>query len=1046
MARIPLSLEVLPIDRPLISPFIVGEIIPRLICRFVLAVSPSWTFEEVCRSAEDAYKNGYNEGKVSDWRFARITTTAPHFDIDMRYTVEELCADKRSRRFVIHTAPTDRQLSLPPDSTLSIPPPPPPHKRTFQDTQSRDEAAAADDDLKSKKPRTANRGTSTTALNPSQPALSGVHNDKHHDEIPHPVRKTAQRFCDSFGGESSQSLPQNHMTAEPAPVVTSAVSASQSLPPKVSGGSSSAGRTKYSVVFSPNDLANMRVAARHDVPAPELYTRYFLSVSFESVVKQYSEVKRELDAEKQRELEAKATQDRIRAEDAQGIPSSSDDQPYTRTEDDLLLAARLEGADIARIARKHFPRRAVQGVITRGKNLYHDLERAVQKHSPGAKLTKDTVIAAIGSERSASLEVQRLVAHESMRESAADRQNEIALKEKENQRLEASRARRLQHTQNLNDIQARARDRESREKLSEHLAQRRADEDAQNQRKYQQALADWKVRAAKARKTHQKLPPEPEPPAASTIGLEIASSQDLRKRTGTPHGTLDHWVDRTNKTPETGHTQPVAGSSTAIVDPTVNPTVNSQTKKSGGLPTPKKSPRHPNPAQSSGANAAKFSKSQANFRDDASVVSANYEDFTSAQTLKQLRKDQDRSHGQPLSVTNAQAQTSPAQAIRSQTAKSQAQKTVNAETPRTNGQNKHQVVAVAPEQASAPKQAAATTQVPAPTRTPAPKQATTATKVPPTVQSKPQKPAAKPTPMATARAQLKSTGSTAKNSKTSKNEAAAPAASRTRLRASQAEANRQPLGKSTQGRIVELSSSEDEGEDDEGKPGARSDSDSEYSLSRIGETADQQRERILSKNQEAMRAHDARSKRRYKAALARIQAKEEARRPVSEPHPVLINARGDTESADEEICRFLDTGLTAPPEDPIKTRPSAPVGSFESSRRAAAAAPKWSQSTLGSTRPPFPSSGRVRSASLSGESRSSVQTKCKTFANTQSTRLNVDEPKEDELRTEYEGEGEGDETREQSLEGLRAYHARIEKVRQWRRGVERANMGAGAPT
>ncbi|GAB7345291.1 hypothetical protein MBLNU457_3650t2 [Dothideomycetes sp. NU457] len=1079
MAYIPLSIEVLPIDKPLINPLFVGCYITRKIRGFPLAVDSSWTFKQVYEHALDAYRYLYNEGKACDWRFASITTAAPYLDIDTRYTVEQWCADGRAPSFVIHTAPHNHSLPLPPDPTLSLPLPPLPPKRTFQDTQQPDEAGAASDLKKKKKRRTAARDTSATALDPVQPSLSEVNHDTQHssDHI-----------------EASQSLPQDHETAEPTPAQTSAVPTSQSMPSQPSQKSTSSGRTTYSVVFSPNDLENMRVSARHGVFTPDLWSRYYLGLDFESVVKQYAIIRREVKEERKREQEEKARQDRIRAEDASGNRSSSADEVYTRIENCLLAAARLEGADMARIAKKHFPRRAVQAVVTRGKNIYHEIERLVQRDLPGAKIDRESILVAVGPERSDCINAQRLVARESMREFAADRQAEVRAEEEENERIEAARGRRFLHTQNLNDIQANARARESRAKSREDLAQRRANEDARNQRKYQRDLADWEARVAKARKTHQRLPPRPKAPAASTIGLEIASSQDLQRLTGSSHATLDGWVDRTNRRPNIGRARAVAGPSTA----TANSTVNSQTRKSGGLPTPKKSPRNSNPAQSS---------------DDASVVSVNLADFTNAQALKVLREDQ------PSTATNSQARSKPAKASRSKTTRTQARPKVNAQSSRasrknnhevivvdhevivvdpepataessrssrqnnqevivvdpepataTSKQNNHEVIVVEPEQAtattkapqakqasganqatattkapapaqastsqskpatatnkvpapepatvpnkapapeeasaSAPKLATATTKAPAQEQAsaPAPKRVSTTTKATPTVQSKPQKSVAfKTTPVAIAGP-----------SGTSKKTAAIPATSQTQLRASQTEPVWQPYDQATQGRFVDLSSSEDGGDSDE--------SGSDYDLSLMHEAAQRQRAAQLLKNQEAMREHDARSKERYQSMLGRMRAAEEARRPTGNPHPVLTNASGDTESADEEICRFLDTGLTEPAEDTIKGGPSAPVGSYQPLRRQATAAPKWSQSTLGSARPPFPSSGKVRSASPSDD-------KSKEKENENENGFSAED--------EYEEE---DERREITLEELRAYHDRVEKVRRWLRTVEPANV------
>lgn len=288
--------------------------------------------------------------------------------------------------------------------------------------------------------------------------------------------------------------------------------------------------------------------------------------------------------------------------------------------------------------------------------------------------------------------------------------------------------------------------------------------------------------------------------------------------------------------------------------------------------------------------------------------------------------------------------------------------------------------------------------------------------------------------MATAGPSRKSIGTTAN--------LAIPSASRTQLSASLTEPAWQPRGKATQGRIVELSYSEDVGDGDDEVDGVDSDSGSEYSLLRIREAADRERADAILKNQEAMREHDARSKKNYQAMLARMRAGEEARRPVGDPHPVLSPTRGDTESADEEICRFLDTGLTAPAEDAITSRPSAPLDPYQPLRRQATAVAKV-QSTLGSARPPFPSSGRVRSASPSGKSGTTDQRKRKIFTNTQSSRLDVDKSKENEFGAEYDDE-EGDETCEASLEDIRAFLARVDKVRRWLRSVEPANVDEGA--
>jgi len=1080
--RIRIHVTILPLDRPLVDATF-GPSRPRETRSFVVPVAPWWTFDRVGRFVEERYKQCYSEAKLSDWQFKKITTPSPYYDICREDTVQELCGNNDHFLIAVHLASSDRELSLPPGSSLRIGAP---RKRTFGDVQPENDEDSADESQR-KRSQLDRYGSVVADLHPDQPIPSGEYEQQHqlhpkrsnqirsplafHEnaegfKVPHATQKPAGNAVNHVATQEESSdvaisqdddldvpssqpdLPNNepvtasgaspadrHSHSSPSvrktltqgPAISLVDQSSQSMPviskpPMKARNSSSTRVTTYLVAFSPNDLNNMRAAARNNVSTPELQKRYFEGLSTEAVTKQYSAIKREVADEKKRQREERAIQDRIRTEEAQGTPSSSDDQAYALSEDDLLIAARLEGADMTRIAKKHFPRRAVQSVVKRAKNLYHDLERAAEKRSPGAKPTKDTMVAAIDTGRSANIELQRRVARESIEDFRRDRRNESEMEEKEVHATEALRARRRQHVENVNNKVAFALAEEFRKKTEEDLTRRRAIEDTENHREHQKKVAEWQVAVVEARKAHRTLPKEPKPPPASTIGLEITSSRNLGKRSSSQRESLDDWVDKGSKVNKTARTtQTVAG------PPSTAP------NKLGGLATPKTSPRHTTSVERAQTDAMRTailgkSKPAPYIRDDESVISIPAEEYTMRRALTQLGKD--RPKDQPLSsadatATGTQSQNGPSNATRSKTTPSKTKITPNEKNSQANKKSQKQVVSTSKHGAVSKqaKKAIAMTKTLTPT---------------------------KGSSEVTCQARSKSTRSATVPPKTS-HKTAAVTMSRTKQSAVQDGPNAQllremsgiPLGE----QMVDLSSSEDEDEDEDEdgeeddicRPGARSDSGSEYSLSNLPGSAEKRRWKARRAAEIAIKEHDARGREEYTAIQARMAAKEEARRSVGDP--CLNDIYGEQDTADEEIERYLD-GI--PPRSSgsshVLAKPTAPVRPAEPTRRNAAGIAKLSQSTLGSARPPFPSSGRVRSTSASSKSRPNIETIRKTSTNAQPVRLNATEQaKEDAIRAEHERQK--DAIRQRFADKTFLYQARInDDVNDWRKEVERAGI------
>lgn len=248
------------------------------------------------------------------------------------------------------------------------------------------------------------------------------------------------------------------------------------------------------------DINNLEIATRNHLKAPDIRQKYFPHRSLEEVMKKRSEVIQKWTEREQEEEENAYRQQRLKEQQAAGIVSSSPEQPWTQMEEDYLLAARLEGAEMSRVAKDHFPLRTFEQVKRRANNLYQNATRVARKKSsevqgpdepPSSSISSASIVAAMTSPLRHRIESKTKQVRSDTSKFNFDRTNELqeqAHKEEaetqRRQKMDASRAKidqTIVHGKRMEDLQAKKEDEE----------RRRNAQDLQSQRKHMDEFVAW---------------------------------------------------------------------------------------------------------------------------------------------------------------------------------------------------------------------------------------------------------------------------------------------------------------------------------------------------------------------------------------------------------------------------------------------------------------------------------------------------------------------------------------------------------------------------
>lgn len=267
-----------------------------------------------------------------------------------------------------------------------------------------------------------------------------------------------------------------------------------------------------------------------------LRDRRFQNRSDDSFKQHFAEVRVLLEAKDAAAYAKKRTEELIR----QGEPPSGPDEKYTQYEDDLLLAARLETAEIKRVAKDYFPLRTAEHVKTRATKLFQDARRKYSKQmsqsstaaslssSQGAELTHDQLLETLDPTTRQRIEAKRLQIQRDEKKFAADRTKEY----QDSLKVSKDRARANGYREKTGNSEKMLMQLEETERKADSVRSRRLAEDRENERAYGIELAAWHKQAELDEASGKPIQPSPKRPLGSSIGTEVVAVQ----RDQTPGG------------------------------------------------------------------------------------------------------------------------------------------------------------------------------------------------------------------------------------------------------------------------------------------------------------------------------------------------------------------------------------------------------------------------------------------------------------------------------------------------------------------------------
>jgi len=243
--------------------------------------------------------------------------------------------------------------------------------------------------------------------------------------------------------------------------------------------------------WQPAEIRTLELAAEQRIRPKQVHTRSFSDRPWEPFLHKYASIKQEL----ARVQKAKVARDyaaaQMRREAVNGERSTSSDEVWKTSEDDYLLAARLDRAELVRVAAKRFPRRDPVEVKKRATNLYYSASRAAKKVFPDEDPSPDTIIRALEKNKAQRVRDVTVQVREDMAEFARDRIAEAAEVERAHQREKDDRERADQHRLRLEHSHAAAVRAEQNAAKKAAEARARSVEDGRNLSKWYADLAAW---------------------------------------------------------------------------------------------------------------------------------------------------------------------------------------------------------------------------------------------------------------------------------------------------------------------------------------------------------------------------------------------------------------------------------------------------------------------------------------------------------------------------------------------------------------------------
>lgn len=287
--------------------------------------------------------------------------------------------------------------------------------------------------------------------------------------------------------------------------------------------------------WSDVDVRNIEISLTNGLRVPQIRNRFFRSVPYDQVMIKVGEVRRRLRVEKRTRKIEEMRAAKIRQEDQSNVRSSSSNEKWLESEDELLLAARLDGIELDRLWLKYFPRRRLDEIKSRAQRLMH---AALRKSKPPGSQDSQTeaVLCIMSGEMRKRVEARMVQLRtvdrpEFARDHSLEAQEKKAAVNDEEQAREDAR----QHILKLQNKKKHYNAKERQKRRREEEALQRALEDHKLLSDYSQAYDEWVSRQstmavgqtddslqrsrttpARAGEGHK---PEPVMPSGSSIGI-----------------------------------------------------------------------------------------------------------------------------------------------------------------------------------------------------------------------------------------------------------------------------------------------------------------------------------------------------------------------------------------------------------------------------------------------------------------------------------------------------------------------------------------------
>ncbi|GAM82552.1 hypothetical protein ANO11243_005340 [Dothideomycetidae sp. 11243] len=273
------------------------------------------------------------------------------------------------------------------------------------------------------------------------------------------------------------------------------------------------------VSWSLVDVKNIEKSLLKHVSMPRIRDRFFPNHPYDQVMAKVAEIRIKLRERKSKSRISKYRAARIKEENKMGGRSTSDGEKFHESEDDQLMAARLDNIDLERFAHKHFPRRDPESVKRRAKNLMHAALQKVDKQQRSGPARDEAILLAMAPALEKRIRA-RLADIRRIDRVEFDRQRALELEEKNAAIREEAEERRALLESNLKLERRRSAlsIEEERSRLQHEQSLERSLQDHEAATRYHQQYDEWEKQRIAAVSVGGPIPSEPILPRGSSIG------------------------------------------------------------------------------------------------------------------------------------------------------------------------------------------------------------------------------------------------------------------------------------------------------------------------------------------------------------------------------------------------------------------------------------------------------------------------------------------------------------------------------------------------